>query len=649
MTGNGRYLAARIAAAVAVGAFYFWAIGIGAVHQRFAWNSGLDQYYHLPEHVIVQGSVDINGYYDLLGRAFAKGQLRLPVEPSPELLALSNPWSDQINRPYRLLDTALYKGHYYLYHGATPAVLLFTPWYLITGHDFPENFAVFLLSLGGYLFAAALFSRVFSTLSIHLPLALFTLFLLALGLGQSVPFLLQRAKVYEVAISCGYFCLSAGFYFVFRLLTVSRLRNFWGALAGISFGLAIGCRPHLGLAAAAVLVLLLLTPDSFTKGLRRLFRPYVLAFAIPVILCGLAVAAYNYARFDNPFEFGTRYLLGGDAYRNFHLSANVTRGLYYLLICPPDLVPEFPFVRLALRPPFAPMNSIFSSDYFLEPIAGVLSLCPILLLTPLLWLGWYQWKRGGPAFATLAAMFVSACGAILVIASVPFSSHRYEADFTPYLLLAACVVAGVGLQTLRRKPVRRIAATGLAVLLLYCITANLALSIQGPYDQFVQANPRSYVELARWFSPMERYRPLLNPVFRAGAVFHFPETCDFRKEPLLSLGEFGSRYLLSAECGGPGEIRLISETSILHPDVLRVSLPFAAPGLYAVGWEFSPKDLIMTVTWNGEIVMRHPLRFLVTARSQILFGEDPTLGNRDTFAGRIQPLPPELFASASGK
>src|SRR5277367_5799534 len=93
----------------------------------------------------------------------------------------------------------------------------------------------------------------------------------------------------------------------------------WAALAGISFGLAIGCRPHLGLAAAIVLVLLLLTPDPRSKGLRRFFRRDVLAFAIPVTLLGLAVAGYNYARFDNPLEFVTRYLLGGDSYRNFHL------------------------------------------------------------------------------------------------------------------------------------------------------------------------------------------------------------------------------------------------------------------------------------------------------------------------------------------
>jgi hypothetical protein len=306
-------------------------------------------------------------------------------------------------------------------------------------------------------------------------------------------------------------------------------------------------------------------------------------------------------------------------------------------------------VRLALRPPWFPMNQAVPSDYFLEPIAGILSLCPLILLTPLLWLGWKTWKRDRATFGILAAMFVSSAGAILVIASVPFVSHRYEVDFAPYLLLIACVIAGAWLQAVPRKAVRRIAMAGVVILLLYCITANLALAIQGPYDQFVQANPRAYVELARWFSPVERFRPVLNPVVRVSGVFQFPRSCDFRKEPLLSLGEFGSRYLLSAECTADGAIRLISETSVRHPDVLTASLPFAPSGLYAVGLEFNPENRIMTVTWNSRTVMQHALRFLVTSRSQIYFGEDPTLGNQDTFSGRILSSPPQLFEPAAGR
>src|SRR6476661_6932139 len=81
---------------------------------------------------------DLDGPYDLLGRAFLSGHLHLPIEPRPELLALKDPWDSRFNIPYRVLDLVLYNRHYYLYHGAAPALLFFTPWRLLTRHDLPE-------------------------------------------------------------------------------------------------------------------------------------------------------------------------------------------------------------------------------------------------------------------------------------------------------------------------------------------------------------------------------------------------------------------------------------------------------------------------------------------------------------------------------
>jgi hypothetical protein len=85
--------------AVVVGALYFWIIGIGSFGQRFVWNSDLDTFYGLSGHAPIAGSNAVNSYYDLLGRSFANGKLRLPIEPSRELLALADPWIDQINGP----------------------------------------------------------------------------------------------------------------------------------------------------------------------------------------------------------------------------------------------------------------------------------------------------------------------------------------------------------------------------------------------------------------------------------------------------------------------------------------------------------------------------------------------------------------------
>jgi hypothetical protein len=104
---------------VAIGSYYLWELR--AAGYGFDWAHGQ------------------NGYYNYLGRAFAHGRLELPIKPSPQLLALPNPWDPAADDTYKMHDMALFNGRYYLYHGPGPAVLLFTPWLLITGHDLPET------------------------------------------------------------------------------------------------------------------------------------------------------------------------------------------------------------------------------------------------------------------------------------------------------------------------------------------------------------------------------------------------------------------------------------------------------------------------------------------------------------------------------
>ena len=99
---------------------------------------------------------DAGGYYDLLARAFAGGHLYLPVEPDPALLALPDPLDSKRNEGLGLHDLALYGGRYYLYHGATPAILLFTPWYLASHRNLSQRFAALFFSIGGYGLSCAL-------------------------------------------------------------------------------------------------------------------------------------------------------------------------------------------------------------------------------------------------------------------------------------------------------------------------------------------------------------------------------------------------------------------------------------------------------------------------------------------------------------
>ena len=638
-----------------VGSLYFWVIGIGAESRRFAWNSDVDRIYGLPSPAVAKGGYGVYGYYDLLARAFVAGQLYLPVKPQPELLALPNPYLDAANRTLRLLDTVLYKQRFYLYHGPVPVLLLFAPWYGLTRHDMPENFAAFLFALGGYFFLSVLFVQVLSFFSRRIPGMLVPPCLLAIGIGQSVPYMLHRALLYEVAIACGFCCVSAGFYFLFRWLTAPLRRTLWAALSGLSFGLAIGCRPQLALAALAAFVFMFFVSEPGTRLLRRFGRMDVLALCLPVVACCMGIAAYNYARFGSPLEFGLHYQLGEASYQNIRLSmVNVVPGLYYMLLCPPDLVAEFPFFRLALRQPFNAMVNVLPPRYFLELTGGVLLLSPVAASAFLIPFCRKRLagSRGIFAFLVTVLGFTVAC--ILFLAATGLTSQRYEVDFAPFLLFVACVVAcallGSPGEGQPRKWTRIFATAALVCLLLFTIGANLALAIQGPYDQFVQATPHTYMKLARWFSPFERFRPLENPELRVRASFAFPAPCRVGKEPLITAGEFGTRYLLSSSCLGDGRIRLLSETSYRSPDWQWVDVSYKA-GLNRVELDFNPRDRIMTVSWNGQVVLRHSLRFLITSPSQILFGWDPTWGNTNVFPWPIvQSQPPfELRDSVSSR
>ncbi|HYO83914.1 MAG TPA: hypothetical protein VES20_21100, partial [Bryobacteraceae bacterium] len=174
---------------------------------------------------------DLPGYYNYLGRAFAMRQLHLPVEPPAALLALKDPWDPAANASLRLHDAVLYKRRYFLYHGAAPAVILFAPWRILTGYDFPENFAVVAFCFGGWLFLSATLMLVLGQLGVRVRPGTLAMMLLVLAVATGVPYLLVRVWVYEVAIACGYLGAAGSLFFL--TCAIVELRSVpWAVLAG---------------------------------------------------------------------------------------------------------------------------------------------------------------------------------------------------------------------------------------------------------------------------------------------------------------------------------------------------------------------------------------------------------------------------------
>src|SRR6185436_8699308 len=168
-------------------------------------------------------------------------------------------------------------------------------------------------------------------------LSLFALLLFAIGICQSVPYLLQRVSVYEVAIAGGYLCVNMGFWFLARGVLSPRMGVTSLAFSGLILGLAIGCRPHLAFVAMCAWFMLMWRLHQERSFFAALRSRELRAFTLPVAACVLMLAAYNYARFRDPLEFGLRYQIAGADYRGaVPARENLAPGLFYLLLCPPD-------------------------------------------------------------------------------------------------------------------------------------------------------------------------------------------------------------------------------------------------------------------------------------------------------------------------
>lgn len=468
-------------------------------------------------------------YYNLLVAGFREGHLHMKVTPDPRL-GPGMPSEPPRAGAEILLDASYYRGKYYLYFGATPAVLLFLPWAVLVGHDLPEWFAGAILATAVLLTALgwlAMLRREF------LPVVSPTYWLAAtitLGLGAGLPVVLRPAKFYQVAILSGVtFMLSA-----LLCLTLALRRPSWGrfwiALAGLSVGLAAGSRPTLipgGILAVAVAVVWLWrkapsADASWTRG----WKLAAAAFA-PMGACFAAIGWYNWARYDSPFEFGLHYQLGSNPNGfPFTLEA-LWRNLRVYYSTPPDVGWYFPF--------FAPGPKPAGSNP--EETHGMFLFVPLMALLAgvVLW-KLRRWRELPSGLAAIVAATLGWAGTtFLIVASSPNHSDRYALDFHPpivVLALLAVLACGAGANRWQRW-VGRAALT--------CLVAVCAHGFFIPFQThgyFRDASPESFAATARVFNrlvwPVHR---LTGPVI-GGLEFRvtFPASSPGKWEPVFVAG-----------------------------------------------------------------------------------------------------------------
>ena len=440
------------------------------------------------------------GHYPALTNAFVAGQLSLRIVPHPDLLrlenALRNTYDNPQTRPPYFHDASLYKGKYYVYFGVTPVVLLFLPFRVLGLGNLPESAAVAVFMFGSLVFSlltlSALRRTEFPTIR-RLPFEIY----LMLALGGAIPYFLRRPAVYEVAIACGSFCVMVGVYCLVTLESNGRISRVRAVLASLFFGLAVGARPHL-LMASPLLVL------AAWRILHRQRRwpslGEIAALVVPILLVGIGLGWYNYARFDSFTEFGRWYQLAGEPVRQLHFDVRRIPFFSYLYLLHKGRVNlSFPYTHVR-RPELPDLGGVI-----VEPVAGLLYTTPILYVLaflPVLLL--LSRRRGDAETAKLiprsaqvwAWAFVTlALGQLLFIATFPGATMRYLVDFSSLLMMAAAIVMMAISVRLQASPWRLPVKALMGVLVGLTVFLNLGLGVRGYYDNLREANPVAYARL----------------------------------------------------------------------------------------------------------------------------------------------------------
>ena len=253
--------------------------------------------------------------YEKITQAFLMGQLYFDTEVDPALLALENPYDPAArqatgvyNRQWNdMWDHAYYDGHYYMYFGVVPVLLMFMPYQLLTGQPLTTYHAtqVFaaLFIIGLFLLFSYLTKRFFP----KIPLCIFFLLSSAVAI-MSIWYCVAAPALYCTAILSAICLMVWSLYFFIRAVfdEGTTWKTFLFATLGSLFGaLAFGCRPTIALGNLLVIPLLI----TFFRRRKCTAKQIgcTLLCALPYVAVAIGLMWYNNARFDDPFEFGQSY------------------------------------------------------------------------------------------------------------------------------------------------------------------------------------------------------------------------------------------------------------------------------------------------------------------------------------------------------
>lgn len=378
--------------------------------------------------------------YQKLAVALTKGQFYLDDEPSEELMALENPYDKELRESEDvsyIWDQAYYNGRYYVYFGVVPVLLLYLPYYVLTGSDLP-NYLVIIICEIGFLIGIMMLlkeisKRFFKNISFGTFILVDVLFVLASG----SLILAQVPTIYSIPIIMGLMFTSLGLYFWLSGIQKDRLVPGRILSGSICMALVAGCRPQLLLGSFLCVPVLVRYIQRIVKQKKITYQTGICAtcFVIPYVVVAAFLMYYNYSRFGQVFDFGANYNLTTNDMTNRGFKIDrIFLGLFTYLFQPLAMNAVFPFLT----------NVNIITDYqgitIYERMYG-----GILMLNPILWINFYYFKARGTLKKSGLSMMTALSilfAFIIVIVNTQMAGilPRYFGDFGIFLALPMAVI-----------------------------------------------------------------------------------------------------------------------------------------------------------------------------------------------------------------
>jgi len=384
-------------------------------------------------------------------------------------------------------ESFFFGGKCFGYFGPTPAVLriplllLGVPVGVLSRPMMVFEYAVCLAAI------YALFVRIQRLVQPGRPVsaAAALVFLLTAGAGSTLFFLGSRAYIYHEAILCGAACGLWACYFTIQYADSKTMRA-W--LLAVALGtLAVHSRPPLGF------LVLCFTGAVALMNAFRDARHQVARHLLVGVFAAVGIVSFNgvsYLKFHTiegcPLRYNVQYSgsrLARIEGKQFHLS-NLRFGLHAYVLHPSlRFTRHFPFVESAGA---TPSEYPEAKNDIAEPMAGIPWAMPGLTLLAIAGFAAIPSLRADLRLLPLV-VWISAIPAACAMFAAIAVSHRYTADFLPWLVTSAAF----GLAAMERSsPKWRVLQYAAGVFSVF-ITLALTISFQGEGVWGVPAETRA--------------------------------------------------------------------------------------------------------------------------------------------------------------